>query len=451
MKFFFILFLCLGVSSLANAAFELSGNVALDFAASPNCFEDGRDVGLPDGVIATGFDIEKACFFYDGEEDRLFIGVKAHNGAVFGDADGDGDPGESSNPDVVDFADMASTESLVFSFDLDTDSLSANFDVSTVDFLIGVSKTGALAQLGVYHPNDDYDPFDPGSGFGTLLNADVVLFASPSATVKDLEFFVADFSIFASAFDDAADEPVVQIFAGSAAAAGIGFDYLPLAGVGQRYPLYDFDGDGSRDWEELANGTNPASADSDGDGLSDGVELNGDSATDPLDADSDDDGLEDGEEDGDADGEVDAGETDPLDADSDDDLLSDGTEVNGQNPTDPILSDTDGDGLKDGAEDANQNGVRESNETDPNQSDTDDGGVPDGIEKDNGFDPLDGSDDSQAEQASGQEGNSLGYDQVQGGGGCSMRTAATQESAMAALMLVWAFLLLSARVAAPFK
>jgi hypothetical protein len=60
-------------------------------------------------------------------------------------------------------------------------------------------------------------------------------------------------------------------------------------------------------------------ADTDGDGLSDGAEVNT-YGTDPLDADSDDDGLSDG-------AEVNTYGTDLLDADSDDDGLSDGEEV----------------------------------------------------------------------------------------------------------------------------
>ncbi len=61
--------------------------------------------------------------------------------------------------------------------------------------------------------------------------------------------------------------------------------------------------------------------------------------------DSDGDGLTDAEEDVDLDRSVDPGETDPRDADTDDDGVSDGLELAaGVNPLDP---DTDGDGLND--------------------------------------------------------------------------------------------------------
>ena len=83
----------------------------------------------------------------------------------------------------------------------------------------------------------------------------------------------------------------------------------------------DFDGDGSSDADELANGTDPTDPDTDGDGLSDGDEAT--NGTDPLDEDSDDDGLTDGEE-------VALG-TDPLDEDTDGDGLTDGVDP------DPLL------------------------------------------------------------------------------------------------------------------
>jgi hypothetical protein len=63
--------------------------------------------------------------------------------------------------------------------------------------------------------------------------------------------------------------------------------------------------------------TNPNDADSDDDGLSDGIEA--DLGTDPLDADTDDDELLDGQE-------VGVG-TNPLDPDSDDDGILDGEDV----------------------------------------------------------------------------------------------------------------------------
>ena len=77
----------------------------------------------------------------------------------------------------------------------------------------------------------------------------------------------------------------------------------------------DFDQDGLTNAEELALGTNPASVDSDNDGLNDGLEVK-------------------------------TLKTDPTKRDTDGDFLSDGDEVNRYH-TDPTKRDTDGDGSSD--------------------------------------------------------------------------------------------------------
>lgn len=161
----------------------------------------------------------------------------------------------------------------------------------------------------------------------------------------------------------------------------------------------DTDGDGLTDDIEVKgkNPTDPTKADTDGDGIPDGVEdadkngeLDSTSETDPNKADSDGDGLKDGEEDVDHDGTKDAGESDPRKSDTDGDGLGDGIEKgvdsNGQpianaNPTDPLKSDTDGDGLTDAEEDLSGDGILGSGETDPTVADTDSDGLSDGIEK----------------------------------------------------------------------
>lgn len=185
----------------------------------------------------------------------------------------------------------------------------------------------------------------------------------------------------------------------------------------------DTDGDGLNDGDEMNKfKTNPLNADSDGDGLSDGAEVN-QHKTDPSKADSDGDGLSDGVEmsryktdpskaDSDGDGlsdgaEVNQYKTDPLKADSDGDGLNDGQEV--KYKTDPLKMDTDSDGLNDGVEvnqhksdpakaDTDGDGLSDGEEvnkykTDPVKIDTDSGGVNDGAEVKSMTNPLDSKDD----------------------------------------------------------
>ena len=116
------------------------------------------------------------------------------------------------------------------------------------------------------------------------------------------------------------------------------------------------------------------------------------STTNPLDDDSDDDGLRDGEEDMNADGAYAGQELDPNNFDSDGDSLSDGLElglvapngvgtnmnffVSDSDPlttTNPRRRDTDGGGLHDNIEDWNKNGAIDAGETDPRDANDDAG------------------------------------------------------------------------------
>ena len=167
----------------------------------------------------------------------------------------------------------------------------------------------------------------------------------------------------------------------------------------------DTDGDGLTDGAEVnTHKTSPTKPDTDGDGLADGTEVNT-HRTDPLKMDTDGDGLADGAEvnshrtdplkpdtdgDGLADGaEVNSHRTDPLKMDTDGDGLADGTEVN-THRTDPLKVDTDGDGLADGAE-------VNTHRTDPLKVDTDGGSIADGVEVSRGSNPLQAKDDRRLE------------------------------------------------------
>jgi hypothetical protein len=136
--------------------------------------------------------------------------------------------------------------------------------------------------------------------------------------------------------------------------------------------------------------TNPLSADTDGDGLKDGLEdVDKDGRYDPADgdtdpslADTDEDGLLDGVEDANHNGlwEPDEpwSETDPRKPDTDGDGLTDKEEGENEDyDLDPLDSDCDNDGLLDGEEvGPGEDGVR----TDPTDAHSDDDGVSDGDE-----------------------------------------------------------------------
>ncbi len=144
-------------------------------------------------------------------------------------------------------------------------------------------------------------------------------------------------------------------------------------------PGTDEDDDGLTDVQEEFYGTNPANADTDGDGIVDGPELV-DYGLNPNIADMDDDGINDSNE-------LFIYQTDPVNLDSDGDILYDGGEL--VYNADPLDPDSDGDGLTDGEE------VYFA-ETDPANADTDDDGINDFDEVVNGTDPLVANDSSQA-------------------------------------------------------
>lgn len=150
----------------------------------------------------------------------------------------------------------------------------------------------------------------------------------------------------------------------------------------------DTDGDTMWDGWEVQWGFNPlslpgdsdAGLDADGDGLTNLQEFNlnhdGNILVSPLLADTDGDGLSDGLE-------VNTLHTDPTNADTDGDGLSDFKEVNRSTPpdnsltlgpyldTNPLSLDTDLDGIPDGVEDADHDGIVDQHETDPTCADTD--------------------------------------------------------------------------------
>jgi hypothetical protein len=176
---------------------------------------------------------------------------------------------------------------------------------------------------------------------------------------------------------------IIVAFGGDSDGDGISDSLEVLLGMDPDNPadaLEDFDFDGLTNAEEVVLGTDIENADTDFDGLADGDEI--DTGTNPLDADSDDDGLLDGLETNPTDDDDSDGLINALDPDRDNDGLSDGVEtaISG-NPTDAAPgTDSDSDGLT--------NIDEVSRGTDPADRDSDNDGLYDGAEVRGGCNPL---------------------------------------------------------------
>ena len=162
----------------------------------------------------------------------------------------------------------------------------------------------------------------------------------------------------------------------------------------------DQDNDAISDEDERRLGTNPASDDSDNDGVKDNLELGADLSN-PTDTDKD--GIIDAlDEDDDNDTLLTSKEialgTDPRNADTDDDALSDADEVNNLKiATNPLNADTDNDGITDGSEvgsDPNQPMDSDKDGTiDALDEDDDNDGIPTALEIQVNSDPLNADSD----------------------------------------------------------
>ena len=369
---------------------------------------DGDDDGLADGAEVTT-DPEVA----DSDEDGLLDGLEA--GATSrvpgGLSDGVGIPFVGTEGPFAADADPSTTTDPADD-DSDDDGLldgaeDANRDGAAQRVLGGVGSSGS----------GETDPSNPDTDGDGILDGTELSLQQPDGDDTDLARFVPDAdSQTTDPLDTDSDDGGVGDGAEDA-------DHDGAVGAGETDPLDasddDSDGDGLSDDLELQHGTNVSDPDTDGDGLADGAEV--ELLMHPLDIDSDDDGLSDGLEA--------ALGTDPRLADTDGDGLADGLELGVTMPlpgsasdaayafagtdtarfvadaqpsttTDPTLKDSDGDGLDDGVEDADGDGAWRAQiggtgtpgggETNPAEADTDGDGLDDKQELEvHGTSPVD--------------------------------------------------------------
>ncbi len=415
-----------------TAAVTFTGRVDNDFAATA-CFNDpAGDVGLPAALIGeiSGWDVNQICLLYSQPSDTLFVGIRTFDDAgiptIFGDADGDGDPGGTSAglaaSSGLDYPNLSVAEffGLVFDFDAVAGNLG-----DTPEIVAGSSVGRQLpAGFRVSEVTPGQSIFDISSNgyYGPTVAASTAssVFVSPGVGAPHLEFTIVNFSQlpgFSSIPPADPDADIGLVFrAGSANDDGIGEDDVRL--FVNTKDFFDSDDDG------VPNG---ADDDSDNDGVPDDTEQRDDACVLGNDVDGDGDvDINDGFHAPDTDSDTNA---DYLDRDSDNDGICDlwegdtaGADTNGDgviSPTefatiDPVstacsnLPNSDNDGTpdlrdtesdNDGLPDADEGGPSAQNCGPPRDTDndgipdyrdpdSDNDGLPDGDEGDIGTDPL---------------------------------------------------------------
>src|SRR5579885_88765 len=129
-------------SPAALHAISFTGNTDVDFPPEA-CFDDpnGQNVGIPANAPAntiSGWDVKKICFIYSKPADTLYVGIRTFDNVgsntpiIFGDADGDGNPGGTSSwlnaNSGVDYPNLSVEE--YFALVLDFDATPANLGVT---------------------------------------------------------------------------------------------------------------------------------------------------------------------------------------------------------------------------------------------------------------------------------------------------------------------------------
>lgn len=194
-----ILALALVMPVPALAQPPLDGNVEEDFIGSDILIipDSIGSVGLPTvaplpppGTVS-GWDVKDLRLCYNATTDIMYIGINVGNdiSTILGDADGDGDPGQTSTwlagHGGTDIADLGSSECAAVFFDLDEDDI--------WDVIAGISGVTDYSGFSVNRVTSG--PFNPALSFGdTLASHKGSISANPDADHPDLEFTITHWS-----------------------------------------------------------------------------------------------------------------------------------------------------------------------------------------------------------------------------------------------------------------
>jgi hypothetical protein len=240
-----VLFVCLLASSVLlarAAAISLTGDVEADFPAEAIYPDVGGvgDVGVPDSAPAgtvPGWDMANAGVYYDSATDTLYVGFNMGDGAIAGDADGNGNPGQSTGwleqRGGLDIPDLGGSEAIDVLIDVDQSCEPQSEQPADYEVVAGIPANGSTADFRVAaFSQDELDFHTPGAGY-TTPDYSGALFANPSADQPDLEFeinnFCAEILSLGGQTCDPGVTPIAFAFrarAGSASDDGVGEDAI---------------------------------------------------------------------------------------------------------------------------------------------------------------------------------------------------------------------------------
>jgi hypothetical protein len=211
-------------AALPLHALTLTGNVENDFVGAEMAIVvdgDGADVGFPPTLPYpySGWDVKDVRFFYDRDNDVLYVGINFF--AIAGDADGDGNPSATSVALVAlggaDQPNLANSEAIQIRFDWNGDGV--------FDTIAGVPNNASATAFSIapdLTPTEDLPAAS--ARFGTPIAGIQPFVGASSASAPDFEFKIPNVSTLPG-FNATAGFSF-QIFAGSFQDDGIGEDYV---------------------------------------------------------------------------------------------------------------------------------------------------------------------------------------------------------------------------------